>query len=116
MAAKLVTILKFGKHLKKEYFKNILNCSDYRMYDPLTKYLHVGVSSLNVVSPSRLYLEWEYDAAFYKPWKWEFVERPELFIHRIVVDSAENQERWHISPRNNSAPSVPNISSWKWQM
>ncbi|XP_780558.4 pancreatic triacylglycerol lipase [Strongylocentrotus purpuratus] len=67
---------------------------DYRMYDPLTKYLHVGVSSLNVASPSRLYLEWEYDAAFYKPWKWEFVERPELFIHRIVVDSAENQESY----------------------
>ncbi|XP_041477499.1 pancreatic triacylglycerol lipase-like [Lytechinus variegatus] len=67
---------------------------DYRFYDPLTKYLHMGVSSHHVINPSHLYLEWDYDAAFYAPWKWEFIERPELFIHRIEVDSAESEESY----------------------
>ncbi|XP_071491614.1 pancreatic lipase-related protein 2-like [Diadema antillarum] len=67
---------------------------DFRVYEPLTNYLHIGASSVNVGFITRLYFEWDYDAEFYKPWEWEFFENPKLYIHQIIIDSAENGESY----------------------
>ena len=64
-------------------------------YDKGLPYVHMGISDMgpsDLGDLSGLYLEWEYDADWYKWWDWEAIERPQLFIHQIQVTGTDGNE------------------------
>ncbi|XP_071505644.1 pancreatic triacylglycerol lipase-like [Diadema antillarum] len=59
--------------------------SETEEYSPDTIYMHVGASDVHVGLLSGLYLDWDYDVAWYEFWDWELWERPRLYITQIQI-------------------------------
>ena len=75
-------------------FSNIFlnNPSESMKYIPGASYGFLGVSDIDLADVSGVYFEWEYDAAWYKPWEWDFFIDPEIYVHRLIVNTVETPE------------------------
>lgn len=63
-------------------------------YIPGAAYSFLAVSDIDLSDVVGMYFEWTYDAAWYKPWEWDFFIDPEIYVHKMTVSTVQDPQTY----------------------